>query len=197
MQPGPVNWMRALPLIALLMTTITVHGCAKIIEITTNEPIQISNNKRTLGTKINDNQLETIARVNINKASKEFANARVNIDSFNGILLLTGQVPSEDLRQLAGSTVTQINTVRQVHNELTVGAPTRFPLHSKDAWISTKLKSKLILSSMQSRRIRIITEAQTIYLMGLVSRHEAERITETARTTHGAQQVVKVFEYID
>jgi osmotically-inducible protein OsmY len=197
MQPGPVNWMRALPLIALLMTIITLHGCAKIIEITTNEPIQISNNKRTLGTKINDNQLETIARVNINKASKDFANARVNIDSFNGILLLTGQVPSEELRQLAGSTVTQINTVRQVHNELTVGAPTRFPSHSKDAWISSKLKSKLILSSIQSRRIRIITEAQTIYLMGLVSRHEAERITETARTTHGAQQVVKVFEYID
>lgn len=197
MQLAMTHWMRGLPLIALLMAIIALHGCAKIIEITTSEPIQISNNKRTLGTKINDSHLETIARVNINKASKDFANARVNIDSFNGILLLTGQVPSEELRQLAGNTVTQINTVRQVHNELTVGAPSRFPLHSKDAWISTKLKSKLVLSSVQSRRIRIITEAQTIYLMGLVSRHEAERITEAARTTHGARQVVKVFEYID
>ncbi|MFC3113948.1 BON domain-containing protein [Cellvibrio fontiphilus] len=184
-------------LLPVLLTLILFSGCAKIIQVTTSEPVQISTNKRSLGTRINDEQLETFARVNIHKASKEFENARINIDSFNGIVLLTGQVPSEQLRQLAGTTVSQINTLRQLHNELAVSERTRLPTHAKDAWISTKIKTKLIASNIQSSRVRIITESQSVYLMGLVSRHEAERVTEMARTTKGVIQVVKVFEYID
>lgn len=180
-----------------LALTVTLTGCAKIITVTTSEPIQISTNKRTLGTKINDQQLETIARVNLNKASKQLEDAHINIDSFNGLLLLTGQVPNEQLRNLAGDTVGKINSVRQVHNELTAGASTTFQDRSKDSWITTKIKTKLIASSIQSRRILIITEAQTVFLMGLVSRYEADRITKVAQNTSGVKQVVKVFEYVD
>ena len=180
-----------------LALTVTLTGCAKIITVTTSEPIQISTNKRTLGTKINDQQLETIARVNLNKASKQLEDAHINIDSFNGLLLLTGQVPNEQLRNLAGDTVGKINSVRQVHNELTAGASTTFQDRSKDSWITTKIKTKLIASSIQSRRILIITEAQTVFLMGLVSRYEADRITKAAQNTSGVKQVVKVFEYVD
>lgn len=184
-------------LLPVFMALSLLSGCAKIIQVTTSEPIQISPAKRTLGTRINDSQLETFARVNLNKASKALEDSRINIDSFNGVILLTGQVPSEQLRQLAGSTVGQLNTVRQLHNELSVSERTRLPTHTKDAWITTKLKTKLIASNIQSGRIRIITESQCVYLMGLVSRHEADRVTEMARTTNGVKQVVKVFEYID
>ncbi len=186
-----------LSLLPVLITLFLLSGCAKIIQVTTSEPIQISPTKRTLGTRINDNQLETYARVNLNKASKELEDSRINIDSFNGIVLLTGQVANDGLRQLAGTTVGQLNTVRQLHNELSISERTRLPTHTKDAWITTKLKTKLIASNIQSSRIRIITESQSVYLMGLVSRHEAERVTEMARTTNGVKQVVKVFEYVD
>lgn len=172
-------------------------GCARVIHATTSEPVQISNNQRSLGTRLNDDKLETYARVNILKADPAFENARVNIDSFNGFVLLTGQVPSEHLRQLAGDTVGALNSVRQVHNELQVGTQARFGSQSLDAWITTKIKSRLLASSIQSRRIHIITEAQTVFLMGLVSRHEADRIAEVARTSDGVKQVVKVFEYVD
>lgn len=181
----------------VLALTTTLGGCAKIIAVTTSEPIQINTNKRTLGTKINDKQLETIARVNLSKASKQLEEAHINIDSFNGIVLLTGQVPNDQLRVLAGDTVGKINPVRQVHNELTAGAPTTFQARSKDSWITTKIKTKLVASNIQSRRILIITEAQTVFLMGLVSRYEADRITDVAKNTRGVKQVVKVFEYVD
>lgn len=180
-----------------LVLTTTLAGCAKIITVTTSEPIQISTNKRTFGTKINDQQLETVARVNLNKASTQLEDAHINIDSFNGIVLLTGQVPNEQLRDLAGSTVAKINSIQQVHNELTSGTPTDFQTRSIDSWITTKIKTKLIASSIQSRRIRIITEARTVFLMGLVSRYEADRITDVAKNTDGVKQVVKVFEYVD
>lgn len=180
-----------------LVLTTTLAGCAKIITVTTSEPIQISSNKRTFGTKINDQQLETYSRVNLYKASTQLEDAHINIDSFNGIVLLTGQVPNEDLRNLAGDTVVKINSIRQVHNELTTRSPTDFQARSMDSWITTKIKTKLVASSIQSRRIRIITEARTVFLMGLVSRYEADRITDVAKNTDGVQQVVKVFEYID
>lgn len=192
---------RLMRLATLLATTLvlatTLAGCAKIITVTTSEPIQIKTNKRTLGTKINDQQLETYSRVNLYKASTQLEDAHINIDSFNGIVLLTGQVPSEELRNLAGETVVKINSIRQVHNELTTGAPTDFQARSMDSWITTKIKTKLVASSIQSRRIRIITEARTVFLMGIVSRYEADRITDVAKNTDGVQQVVKVFEYLD
>lgn len=174
-----------------------LNGCARVIHATTSDPLQISTNQRSLGTKLNDDKLETYARVNLLKADPAFEDARVNIDSFNGFVLLTGQVPSEQLRQLAGSTVGAINSVRQVHNELQIGPQARFGSQSLDAWITTKIKSRLVASSIQSRRVHIITEAQTVFLMGLVSRHEADRIAEVARTSDGVKQVVKVFEYVD
>jgi osmotically-inducible protein OsmY len=183
--------------VMVLATITALSGCAKIITVTTSEPIQISPNKRTFGTKLNDQQLETFARVNLNKADQQLQEAPIHIDSFNGILLLTGQTPTETLRELAGNTVGQINTVRQVHNELIVAPPLNFQARTKDSWITTKIKTKLIASSIQSRRIRIITEAQTVFLMGLVSRYEAERITDVAKNTRGVKQVVKVFEYVD
>ncbi|HSC68885.1 MAG TPA: BON domain-containing protein [Cellvibrio sp.] len=184
--------------LVLAFALITIlNGCAQVISVTTSEPIQIKSNERTLGTKINDQQLETIARVNLNNTSRQFEEAHVNIDSFNGLLLLSGQVPSEELRITAGETVGKINTVRQVHNELTVGKSTDIQARTKDSWITTKIKSKLVASSIQSSRIVIITEAQTVFLMGLVSRHEAERITNVAKNTAGVTQVVKVFEYVD
>ena len=181
----------------LLVIAMTLAGCAKIIGVTTSEPIQINNNKRTLGTKINDQQIETVARVNLDKGGDALKEANINIDSFNGIVLLSGQVPSEQLKQQAGEILGKINPVRQVHNELSVAANSDLQVKSKDSWITTKIKTKLIASSIQSRRVRIITEAKTVYLMGLVSRYEAERITNVAKNTRGVAQVVKVFEYVD
>jgi len=187
-------------ILTVAFTAIVVSqlsGCARIIHATTSDPVQIQNNKRSLGTRINDDRLETYARVNILKADPAFENSRININSFNGLVLLTGQVPDERLRQLAGSTVAAINSVREVHNELRVGPIARFGSQSLDAWITTKIKTRLVASSIESRRVHVITETQAVYLMGLVSRHEANRIAEVARTSDGVQQVVKVFEYVD
>ena len=195
---APAKIMQMGKVLAMMLALVIIlTGCAKIITATTSEPIQISTNKRTLGTRINDEQLETIARVNLNKASQQLRDAHINIDSFNGIILLTGQAPTEQLRMLAGETVGKINSVRQVHNELTVGPAAYLKSRSKDSWITTKIKTKLVVSSIQSHRILITTEAQTVFLMGLVSRYEADRITNVAKNTSGVKQVVKVFEYVD
>ncbi|BFM19677.1 BON domain-containing protein [Gilvimarinus japonicus] len=173
-------------------------GCTSIISATTDEPIQIDPGKRSLGVKIDDNQIETIASVNIDKASKALDNAPVSVHSFNAVVLLIGQVPTNEARELAGNTVRKMPNVRQVHNELQVQAPISLLAGANDSWLSTKIRSKLLTNrDIESGRVQIVTENNTVYLMGLVTRAEAETITDVARHTGGVQKVVRVFEYID
>lgn len=173
-------------------------GCSTIIDVTTSEPIHVNPGKRTLGAKIDDSNIETIATVNLNKAHPQLAEGNVHVNSFNAVVLLTGQVPSEEVRLLAGNTVNQITTVRQVHNEIQVSRPTTFSERSYDTWLTTKVKTQLlVLGDIEGRRVRVVTEAKTVFLMGLVSRREADRITDVVRTTGGVGKVVKVFEYLD
>lgn len=184
--------------ISFLCCATCFTGCSTIIDVTTSEPIHVNPGKRTLGAKIDDSNIETIATVNLNKAHPQLANGNVHVNSFNAVLLITGQVASDQARQIASATINKISTVRQVHNELQVSRPTTFSERSYDTWLTTKVKTQLLLlGDIEGRRVRVITEAKTVFLMGLVSKREADRITEVVRTTGGVGKVVKVFEYID
>jgi osmotically-inducible protein OsmY len=181
-----------------LCASLLVSGCAEVINATTTKPIEMKENTRTLGAKLNDEEIETAAKVNIKKADPQLENAHVSIHSFNGIVLLTGQVPSEALRNLVADTVYKLNPVREIHNELTVAEPTTFAERSKDVWISTKIKAQLVADGdIESRRINFVTENQVVFLMGLVTRAEADRIVDKVSHTSDVQKVVKVFEYLD
>ncbi|UTF59634.1 BON domain-containing protein [Gilvimarinus sp. DA14] len=183
---------------AILLLGITLNGCTSIISATTDEPIQIDPGKRSLGVKIDDQQIETIAAVNINKAHPMLNDAPISVHSFNAVVLLVGQVPTKELRELAGNTARKLPNVRQVHNELQVQAPISLLAGANDSWLSTKIKSKLLTNrDIDSGRLQIVTENNTVFLMGLVTHAEAEAITDVARHTGGVQKVVRVFEYID
>lgn len=184
--------------ILLLGSILLATGCTRIIEATTSEPIYVNPGKRTLGAKIDDSNIETIATVNLAKAHPQIADGNVHVNSYNAVVLLTGQVASDKARQLAGETVNKINTVRQVHNEIQVRPPLPLSERAYDTWLTTKVKSQLlVLGDIEGRRVKVVTEAKTVFLMGLVSRREADRITDVVRTTGGVGKVVKVFEYID
>lgn len=181
-----------------LCTALLGSGCAEVINATTSKPIEMKANTRTMGAKLNDEEIETAAKVNIKKADPQLEQAHVSIDSFNGIVLLTGQVASEELRNLVADTVYKLNPVREIHNELVVSAPTDFSARTKDAWISTKIKAQLLADGdIESRRIHFVTENQVVFLMGIVTRAEADRIVDKVSHTADVQKVVKVFEYID
>ena len=179
-------------------TGLLISGCAEVINVTTTKPIEMKANTRTMGAKLNDQEIETASRVNIKKADPQLEHAHVNIDSFNGIVLLTGQVPSEDLRNLVADTVYKLNPVREIHNELAVMEPTNFAARSMDTWISTKIKAQLLADKeTESNRVHFVTENQTVFLMGIVTHAEADRIVNMVSHTADVQKVVKVFEYID
>ena len=184
-------------LVLVMISIIGLSGCTAIVSATSDGPIKEDPGERTLGAAIDDQIIETKALVNIRAANENLDNANIDAISYNGILLLVGQVPSDSLRQLAAKTAANIKRVRRVHNELVVTGKTSLLVRSNDAWLSTKVRSKLAFSDkIESGRIKVVTENGVVYLMGIVNSQEAEIAADLVRQTNGVQRVVRVFEYL-
>ena len=180
----------------LLSFILLLSGCTTIVDATTKQPINTDPNQRSFGTYIDDKRLQVITAVNIRKADPILRQSHIGVTSFNNVILLTGQVPNEDLRLLAAKSAKAISTVRQVHNEIRVKANTSMLTRTNDAWLATKIKSVLIADkSVKSLRIKVTVEDGVAYLMGLVSQEEANRAVNLIRNIKGIKEVVKVFEY--
>lgn len=153
---------------------------------------------RTLGAVIDDQSIEATAASNIRKADPWLAAANVVVTSYNGIVLLSGQAPSEDLRQRAAQEAASVKNVRRVYNELVVAPNAELAVRSSDTLLTTKVKSRLLATKgVKDSRIKIITENGTVFMMGLVTHEEADTAGKVAQETGGVQRVVRLFEYVD
>lgn len=180
----------------ILTLLLALSGCTSVLDAVKDEPVRPDPYKTPLGTDINDFQIETGIGVNIKKSHPLLRDAHVNINSFNGVVLLTGEVPDEEMRGLAGETARVFRGVRQVHNELQIQEPTTLGSRSTDSWLTTKVKSKLIAEkTIDSTKVKVITENRIVYLMGIVPKSLGDRAADVASTTKGIRKVVKVFEY--
>lgn len=185
-------------LLLALAVTASLSGCATVLEATSDGPIQQDPGQRSFGTYMDDQKIETVATVNINKSHPDLKAANINVNVFNGVILLTGQVENNELRMLAGRTAQQVQNVRQVYNEIQVRGKVSLLASSNDAWLSTKVRSTLLANKeIDSGRINIVTENGVVYLMGLLTRAEAERAADVTRSIGGVQKVVKAVEYVD
>jgi osmotically-inducible protein OsmY len=154
--------------------------------------------ERTLGQIIEDDNIETKAIVNIHAADEAFDDAHIVVVSFNGFVLLVGQVGSEELKAQATDVVRKIHGVRRIYNEMEVASPSSGMTRTSDTWITTKVKSWLLGSTdIQGTRVKVVTENGVVYLMGLATREEAKRISDKAAGIGGVQRVVRLFEIID
>jgi osmotically-inducible protein OsmY len=183
---------------AIILLLLFVNtACSNFVAATRSDPIPEDYGKRSLGRMIDDSLIETKTSVNLKKTDQQLKDAHLNITSYNGIVLLVGQVPSQDLRELAGEVTSKVRNVRKVHNELAIAGPISIPARTNDSWLTTKVKSKLLASKqVEGRRVKVVTENGIVYLMGLVSRDEADAIVDIVRSTFGVQKIVRIFEYI-
>jgi len=182
----------------LLGLALLLSGCTTVVHKITDKPFNPDPMETSLGTDLDDIQIETLVGVNIKKAHPLLESAHINVNSYNGVLLLTGEVASDNLRSLAGETARRFRGVRLVHNQLQIQGSTSLLSRANDGWLSTKVRSKLLArSDIESGKIKVVTENGVIYLMGIVTPAMAEKAANVARTTVGARKVVKVFEYLD
>jgi osmotically-inducible protein OsmY len=152
--------------------------------------------RRSAGTQLEDQTIEAKASSRI--SDKYGDKVHVSVTSFNRWVLLTGEIPGEDIRQDVTALVLSVPNVRNVANELTIAGATSFGSRSNDAILTTKVKSRLVnVKGVSANHVKVVTENGVVYMMGLLTRKEAEAATDTTATTSGVQRVVKVFEYLD
>ncbi|PHN17716.1 BON domain-containing protein [Pseudomonas phytophila] len=187
-----------LSLLALTLC-IGISGCSSVLTATRDNPIEDDRGTRTFGSKIDDSLIETKAAVNIAKASPDLdQNSHIVVTSYNGIVLLAGQTPREDLKALAEKEASGVQRVKKVNNELQVMAPSSLLARNNDAWLTTKIKSQMLTdSAIPGSRIKVVTENGIVFLLGLVTQQEATRATSLVQSVSGVQKIVKLFEYID
>ncbi len=184
-------------LLALSITCLVIQGCASVMTAP-GTPISEDLSERTFGTVLDDQSIENRAYANIASASPQLETAHVVVVSFNGVVLLAGQVPSEQMRELAAESVKSLRHVRTVHNEMEIAGPTSLVSRSNDSWLTTKVKSKMAVSSkVDAGNIKVVTENGVVYLLGLVTRDEGDAAVELTRQVYGVQKIVKVFEYLN
>lgn len=179
-------------IIPLLVSSLLLQGCSLFM----GEDEDYS--KRTFGTRLNDQRVESYAIKNIRDANPQLDEAHVDVTSFNGTVLLTGQVPSEKLKKMAVESIEGIRHIKTIHNELQVAGPTSLIARTNDNWLKTKVKSALGFSDeARASRIKVVVENGVVYLMGLLTRNEADSAVNVVQDVYGVQKIVKVFEYID
>jgi osmotically-inducible protein OsmY len=183
---------------AVMLTVLAGSGCTTILSETTSKPIESDPGSRTFGAVIDDQSIETTVTVNIRKADPNLDLAHLAVTSYNGIVLLTGQVINAELRTLAATTAAQVKNVRQVRNELEIGANSSFTARSSDTLLTTKVKSKLLArNDIKDSRVKVVTENGIVFLMGLVTHAEGDIASQVTQDTSGVQKVVRLFEYVD
>jgi len=160
--------------------------------------VVIAKDRRTAGTMLDDERIEIKTERRIAAEPELVQNSHVNITSFNGVVLITGEAVLPMYKARIEELVRQENKVREVRNELVIASPSSSANRSRDTLLTTRIKSRLFGdSNVDSASIKVVTEHATVYLMGLVKHEEAERAVDVARSTSGVQRIVKVFEYID
>lgn len=185
--------------LGLLLTLCFINSaCVTVVDAVSDKPIQPDPNKRSFGAYWDDKQLKTIVAVNLRKADPTFEKLNIRVHSYNSVVLLTGEVPNASLRELAGKTAREVGRVRQVYNELQIGDRRGFVENTQDKWLGSKLKAKLFAyKDIDSSRVALFVENKTVYLMGLLTQAQTQKITNVVRKTKGVNRVVRAIEYID
>ncbi|MDR2220255.1 MAG: BON domain-containing protein [Methylobacillus sp.] len=183
-----------LTLVAAMLST-TLSGCFPVVAGGAAAGGLMAADRRTSGAYIDDEAIEWKASDAINKTLRD--QIHVNVTSFNRNMLLTGEAADESIKEQAGSIGKEIANVRNVTNELVIGAASSLGDRSNDALITSKVKTAFLTENkFPANYVKVVTEGGTVFLMGMVTRQEADDAVEIARGVSGVNKVVKVFEYV-
>lgn len=189
---------RVITVALTFILVFSIQGCAALVATTAVVGTDMATDRRTTGMYIEDQRIEMRANSALSESKPLDEEADVSVTSFNRIVLITGQAPTPELKQLATSIVRKVDNVRKVHNEVRIKAPESFLSGTNDAWLTTKTKSLLFAEDdLSSSHVKVLSENGEVFLMGMVKQSEAEKAINVVRNIDGVERVVEVFEYID
>lgn len=187
--------VRTSTILAALVLALPLAGCVEMAVVGVGAAVMSHEDRRSTGAQVEDEGLELRAG---NRISERFGGkVHVNVTAFNRFLLLTGEVPDDATKAAIEKLVLELpSKPRGVSNELRVAGNASLTARSNDTFITGKVKARFLdAQKFNALHVKVITEAATVFLMGIVTEAEANAAVEIARTTGGVAKVVKVFEY--
>jgi osmotically-inducible protein OsmY len=184
--------MRLLRIWLLIFFVTAGYGCSSLAARVSAG----SGDRRTAGTQVEDDAIESKAMIRIQEKFKE--TAQITVTSYNRFVLITGDAANEEAKTNIERIVYSVPNVKKIANEVSVGPLASTSIRRTDASISREIKSDLNKNkSLQAGAIKVAPERGVVYLLGLVTHAEANIASEIASTTNDVKKVVRVFEYID
>ncbi|MGC6406041.1 division/outer membrane stress-associated lipid-binding lipoprotein [Bisgaard Taxon 45] len=183
----------------IFATALLLQGCVTAtIAGTAAVATKVATDPRTVGTQVDDETLEEKVRFAIRKDAQVKSEARINIISYSGRVLLIGQAPNASVAEVATSLAKGVEGVNEVYNQIRIQPPISFGQIAKDGVTTTEIKSKMLVDSrVKSTDIKVVTENAEVFLMGNVTQAQADVAADIARNVSGVNKVVKVFNYLN
>jgi osmotically-inducible protein OsmY len=179
-----------------VMAASALSGCVPlVVGAAVGGTALVATDRRSVGAQTDDEAIELKIANHIGTGYGD--RVHVNETSYNGIVLLTGEVPTPDIVASIGDVARTTAKVRVVHNEIVVAAASPLGSRSNDSYITSKVKTRFVeKNKFSATHVKVVTDRQVVYLMGLVKRDEADNAAQIASTTEGVLRVVKLFEPI-
>jgi osmotically-inducible protein OsmY len=184
-------------LAATLLIISILQGCTAVAVVAVTTGASMVTDRRSIGNQIDDQSIELEAYNEITKNKSLNDNTNLHIISVNGSVLIIGQAPNTYLRDQVVKIINDINGVVRIHNQIRIGNLTSITTQTNDVWLTSKVKSALFSSDeVNGNRIKVITENAEVFLMGLVTKKEANIAINITRNISGVNRVFKAFEYL-
>ena len=176
-------------MLLISVSTLLLQGCFPLAATGIGAAALMVDDRRSTGVYVEDENIEWKAR---GRLIDRFKDTHVNVTSFNLTVLVTGEVPSEQTKQEVGEAIRGIPSVKNVVNELVVGGSTAYTARANDTFVTTNVKTRFINNGKFSiNHVKVVTESGTAFLLGIVTREEADAAAELARTTAGVSRVAE------
>lgn len=187
-------------IVVVLMLAGLLQGCIAVGALAVGGAAggAIASDKRSFSTMADDQKISYNIQKQLSQDPEMTHNTHIIVVSYSHVVLIVGQVPSQDISDKITQVSQNYPNVRRVFNELTIGNPTTASRRSKDIAITANVKTRMFTTTnVSSGQIKVITENGVVYLLGITSRDRADAAAQVARNSTGVQEVVKLIEYIN
>ena len=180
----------------LVLSTVVVSGCAPVlIGSATVAGASVVADRRTAGAVANDGLIETKSALHLGQT--QFTSSHITTTSFNGNVLLTGEIGTQEDKEKAGEIVKSIADVNTVYNELLIGDNASISSRMSDSITASKVRAALLDNKQITlTSLKVVVERGICYLIGMETREEADIIAKIASQVPGVEKVVCLFTII-
>ena len=122
--------------------------------------------------------------------------AHVNVSVFNGMVLITGEVPDAASKAKITEVAKSYPATRRLFDETVIAPPSSAVDRLNDSQLTARVKSVIVAKGGDASNVhlQVITERNVVYLLGAAPAATTDLAAQLAATVSGVSQVVKVVE---